>query len=361
MKRHKILLLSKYSRKGASSRLRTIQYISYLESKGINIKVKSFFNDEYLEKLYAENKVSLVTLLYYYLKRLYSIFTVFQYDAVWVEKELFLYFPALFERLLSKLGVRYIVDYDDAIFHNYDMSKSKFIRYFLSYKIDVVMRNAHTVIAGNDYLATRAKKAGAKNIIIIPTVVDIERYSQKSEINSDKLTIGWIGSPSTQKYVVNIKSALIELSKAFDITINLVGASESVVNELMELNVIIETWSEKTEVSSIKKMDIGIMPLEDGPWEKGKCGYKLIQYMACGVPVVASPVGVNINIVNNSMCGLLANTTIDWTNALKELIEDKKKRELFGFNGRKAVENTYSTNAQQEKLLNALSLVSKGK
>lgn len=108
-------------------------------------------------------------------------------------------------------------------------------------------------------------------------------------------------------------------------------------------------------------MDIGIMPLEDGPWERGKCGYKLIQYMACGVPVVASPVGVNISIVKNSMCGLLANTTIDWTNALKDLIEDKKKREQFGVNGRKAVENIYSTNAQQDKLFNTLSSVCKAK
>lgn len=357
----RVLLLSKYSRVGASSRLRTLQYLDWLASQNINVTVSSFFDDIYLHKIYSDVKVSKLSLLYYYLKRLFCLFTVNRFDVIWLEAEIFMFFPAFFEKLLNIFGVRYIVDYDDAIFHNYDMSKSKIIRFLLSKKIDVVMKNAHTVVAGNSYLANRAIEAGAKNVVVIPTVVNSSRYVNNFNKDKKKLVVGWIGSPSTQKYVVQIRDALSLLNKKFDFSLHLVGSTTSVLNDLNEFDVEIVKWSEITEIESINQMDIGIMPLIDGPWERGKCGYKLIQYMACGIPVIASPVGVNTSIIHNNNCGLLASSIVDWSNSLIELAESKTKREYFGQNGRKAVANIYSTNVQQELLLNVFKSVFENK
>lgn len=354
MNKINVLLLSKYSRKGASSRLRTMQYIPFLKSNNVCIEAKPLFDDEYLVNLYAGASKSKLAIVKYYLKRIATLFNAYKYDVIWLEKELLPYCPAFFEWLLVKLGVKYIVDYDDAIFHNYDLAKSKYARFFLGKKIDSVMKGAHTVIAGNDYLAERAKSAGAKNIVIIPTVVDTTRYAFKQKKNGEILTIGWIGSPSTQKYVVQIKPALDWLSDKYNIRILLVGATNSVVDELAGLNVVVEEWTEKTEVTSIQKMDVGIMPLQDGPWEKGKCGYKLIQYMACSVPVVASPVGVNTEIVKNANCGFLATTLDEWQMALDKILCSDSVRLSFGVNGCTMVNDKYCLQVQKFNILNCL-------
>jgi len=123
-----------------------------------------------------------------------------------------------------------------------------------------------------------------------------------------------------------------------------------VVEALPGLDVEVAPWHEETEAEQISRMDIGIMPLPDGPWEKGKCGYKLIQYMATGIPVVASPVGVNVDIVSNSQCGILASTSDDWFNALDTLLREKEIRQQYGVAGRKAVERTYSLQVQSQVL-----------
>jgi len=126
----------------------------------------------------------------------------------------------------------------------------------------------------------------------------------------------------------------------------LVGATEKMSAEFSGLDIEIVPWSEASEVELIRQMDIGIMPLPDGPWEKGKCAYKLIQYMACSVPVIASPVGVNIDVVNGSLCGLLADDSAQWEAALLQLLESPEQRLLLGNAGRKAVENRYSLQVQ---------------
>ncbi|MEQ3636265.1 glycosyltransferase [Alcanivorax sp.] len=257
------------------------------------------------------------------------------------------------EVLLAWIGVRYVVDYDDAIFHNYDLSSNAWVRRFLGRKIDTVMRHAACVIAGNDYLADRAKAAGAKRIVVIPTVVDLRRYSAGNGAGAT-ITIGWIGSPTTQKYVEQLLPALKALSQAHAFRLMLVGATEDTATRLPGIEVIVCPWSEDTEAALIREMDIGIMPLEDGPWEKGKCGYKLIQYMASSVPVVASPVGVNPDIVNGAGCGLLAANDSEWAIALLKLLNSGEIRDKFGASGRVAVENQYSIDSQLRRLESCL-------
>ncbi|SDH17112.1 Glycosyltransferase involved in cell wall bisynthesis [Pseudomonas benzenivorans] len=342
----KILLLCKYSRLGASSRLRTLQYLPYLEGKGLEVTVSSLFDDRYLNGLYNQRRRVVRIVVSLYLKRLVTLFGAFRYDLIWVEKEIFPYLPSFAERLLCLLGMRYVADYDDAIFHNYDLSGNPVIRKVLGKKIDVVMRNSACVIAGNAYLASRAKAAGARSVELVPTVVDHTRYTPRRDSTTTCPVVGWIGSPSTQKYVVGIREALVKVCQAHGARLVLVGASPQVVSEFPGVDVEVVPWSEGSEAELISRMDIGIMPLPDGPWEKGKCGYKLIQYMACAVPVIASPVGVNVDIVTGSYSGLLAGSLAEWENALSHLLASPKQRRVMGVAGRKAVENNYSLQVQ---------------
>jgi glycosyltransferase involved in cell wall biosynthesis len=342
----KVLLFSKYPRMGASSRLRSLQYLPFLEAQGVDVTVSNLFDEQYLARLYSTGGRSVWQTLMCYLSRLRALLTCGRYDVIWIEYELFPYFPALFERFLRMLGKPYVVDYDDAIFHNYDLSKNALMRRFLGRKIDVVMRNAQCVIAGNRYLAMRAENANARCVRQVPTVVDHLRYPPRAPSVGQQAVIGWVGSPSTQRYVVAMGNALAAVCKAHNAKLVLVGATAGVVGQLPDMPVEVVTWSEATEAELIRTMDIGIMPLQDGAWEKGKCGYKLIQYMACGVPVVASPVGVNVDIVTNSGCGLLADTTVDWQSALARLLASPEQRLQMGNAGRAAVEQTYSLQVQ---------------
>ncbi|MEO5777865.1 MAG: glycosyltransferase family 4 protein [Flavobacterium sp.] len=347
----KILYLTKYSRKGASSRLRSYQYFPFLEENDIAITNKPLFDDQYLDSLYSKKKLSPLRILSYYVKRFFVLFSIFNYDKVVIEKELFPYFFSWFESILKGLGVKYVVDYDDAIFHNYDLSNNKLILFFLKNKINNVMKNSHAVIAGNNYLAQRATVSGAKNIIIIPTVIDIKQYHIKDNYQTNQVVIGWIGSPSTLKYLKPLVPVFEEIIKKYNCKIHIIGAKEDLG---ISKNVDYFPWSEDKEVLLIRNFDIGIMPLDNTPWELGKCSYKLIQYMGCAIPVVASPVGMNVEVVDEKINGFLATTKEQWLQALITLIENPAIREQFGKKGRQKVEKLYSleqTNPQYLKTL----------
>ncbi|MEQ3636260.1 glycosyltransferase family 4 protein [Alcanivorax sp.] len=349
----RVLVLPKYARKGASSRLRTFQYLPFLEESGWEFTVKPLFDEAYLDSLYSGQGRSRVAMIMSYLRRVIVLFGFFRYRVIWLEKELLPYMPAWFEVLLSWIGVRYVVDYDDAIFHNYDLSGNSWIRRLLGRKIDTVMRHAACVIAGNDYLAERARSAGAKKVVVIPTVVNHHRYLARED-TSQLLTIGWIGSPTTQKYVELLLPAFQALAHQHAFRLLLVGATADIVARLPGVEVEVQPWSEDTEVALIREMDIGIMPLEDAPWEKGKCGYKLIQYMGTGVPVVASPVGVNPAIVDGAGCGFLANHLDEWGEAFLKLIGNVALRERLGHAGRAAVCKGFSIESQLEAISSSL-------
>jgi glycosyltransferase involved in cell wall biosynthesis len=246
-----------------------------------------------------------------------------RYDLVWIEKELFPWIPAWAEVFLSKIGIPYVVDYDDAVFHKYDLNKSRMVRGLLGNKIKSVMRNAQAVIVGNPYLAEYARQAGAKRVEIIPSVVDQSKYISRSDGSLDKnggvFKIGWIGTPSTVWYLNLIEEALREVAKKHLIELVVVGGGNI---KIQGVNITSIPWSESSEVANIQEFHIGVMPIPDSPYEMGKCGYKLIQYMACGIPAVASPVGVNSIIIRNGISGFLANTTKEWVDAIELLLTD---------------------------------------
>ncbi len=345
----KVLLLSRYGAMGASSRVRFLQYLPYFKAQGVNMSVVPLFSDAYVRALY-EGGSRWREVVAGYMRRIGALLQVRRFDVVIVEKELFPFLPAFAERLLRVSGVPYVVDYDDALFHRYDLHSSKLVRGVLGRKIDAVMRHAVVVVAGNDYLAERARQAGARRVELIPTVVDTHRYQPRQAPPNETPVIGWIGTPNTSRYLQPLLPVFEALQARMRVRVVAVGArSEDFAGTPVETL----PWSEETEVESIQQFDIGIMPLADSPWERGKCGYKLIQCMACGVPVVASPVGVNTVIVNPGKNGLLARDD-EWEEQLTTLLQDPELRRSFGAQGRKDVENWYSLEVQAPRLLNAI-------
>ncbi|MCV2877668.1 glycosyltransferase family 4 protein [Sedimentimonas flavescens] len=351
----KILLLTRYSRLGASSRLRTMQYVPFLESRGFSVEIAPLFDDAYLRNLYAGARSKAQTAALFW-RRLKTIVTQRSAELLWLEYEALPWLPWPLERWALPHGIPLVTDYDDAVFHRYDLHKNPLIRATLSNKIDRIMAASQLVVAGNAYLAERARHAGAKRIEIIPTVVDAENYGMAPLPPADgKLRIGWIGSPSTWDEYIAPRAGLFQsISNGNNAIFRAVGAaSEAKAEDWLE----ILPWSEETEVQLIQGMDVGLMPLTDTPWARGKCGYKLIQYMACGLPVVASPVGVNREIVEHGVNGFLAETETEWREALTTLLSNSELRERMGIAGRRKVEMQYSLQVQSPRLADLLAAI----
>lgn len=354
----KILLLSRYSRLGASSRIRSYQYLPYLSRNGIQVTVASFFDTKYLIDLYACRPRGLANILRSYLRRLGFLLKSKQFDMLMVEYEVLPWLPAFVEAILAGLGIPYIVDFDDAVFHRYDMHPNRIVRTLLGRKIDQVMRQASLVIAGNKYLENRAKRAGAKRVEILPSVIDLERYRLKPYREKPVFTIGWIGSPTTTRHLHIIEPAIANFCKDGRTRLVLVGAEPSHLNSMPA---VMRTWSETSEVDDIQEFDVGIMPMPDNSWTRGKCGYKLIQYMACGRPVVASRVGVNPDIVEHGVNGFLAETTAGWLHAFETLLNDFSLRMRMGKRGRRKVETQYCIQVTGSRLLSYIHRVPRKK
>lgn len=358
----KILLLTRYTAKGASSRLRSFQFAPELQKLGFEVSIAPLFGDAYLQSLYnssswAVHRFSQIgNILATYMRRLHHLFQHRSADVVWVEKELFPYLPAAFETLLSRSGVPYVVDYDDAVFHNYDLHTSRLVRTLLGNKLRPLLRSAFAVTAGNSYLADYARSQGAGRVELVPTVVDVGRYTTEPRVPGGPLRIGWIGSPSTSQYLDVVAGALRRLSRSKDILLVTVGAK---AQAMPGVAVQEHDWQLGTEAELIQGFDVGIMPLHDSPWERGKCGYKLIQYMSSGKPVVASPIGVNTEIVSSDV-GLLAENEDAWVQHLSTLAEQPERRGAMGLAGRARVEREYSLQVAVPKVAHLLSAAAKG-
>ncbi len=335
-----VLLLSRYTSLGASSRYRSYQYLPYLRSKGFQVTVAPLLSDLYLQRLYNGDGTSVPDVTRSYIRRVGSLLKARQYDLLWIEYEALPWIPFPLESVMLSKNVPCVVDYDDAVFHRYDMHSLGVVRTLLGRKIDHVMRNAALVIAGNGYLAARARDAGARHVEILPTVVDLGKFPSKPEHHHETFTVGWIGSPSTEHYLSLAREPLAIFCDDGKARVVAIGARNP---DMAGVPFEIKPWSEKDEAELMSKFDAGIMPLTDSPWERGKCGHKLVKYMASALPVVASPVGVNMDIVRHGVNGFLASSSEEWVRSLSLLRDNPSLARMMGKEGRKIVEQHFCT------------------
>lgn len=344
--RLKVILLSRYGRLGASSRLRYLQYLPHLKNLGIDVTPCPFFDNDYLKRLYDGEPLFFRKLFFYYWRRLRCYRAVAGADLIWVEKEVLPWLPASADRRLLR-DQPYVLDLDDAWYHRYDMHPRSLVRLLLGSKIKDLARGAHTVVCGSRYLAEWACSAGAPRVELLPTVVDADRYSSGPKgRRRGPFTVGWIGSPSTSGYLSQIAGALRAVLSRSDDRLIAVGAKVS----LPGIDVDNRPWSEATETELLRQIDVGIAPLSDGPWERGKCGYKLVQYMAAARPVVAAAVGANVDLIDDGVDGFLAWNEQDWVNALTRLRDDHALTTSMGAAGRAKVEQSLSVQATVQNL-----------
>lgn len=351
----KMLCLTKYNFLGASSRLRIMQYVPALSQAGFDITTSYLFSDAYVESIQSQNQ-NLIEIIRAYFRRIGTLAFIRNFNVVWIEKELLPWIPACIELNFYSDSPVFVLDIDDAVFHIYDQNPSYLVRKIFRNKYRKLMRRVALTIVGNGYLEEYASSAGARQVELIPTVVDLERYRLDRfsvKPSSARPSICWIGQRSTAKYLMPLASVFARLQREGSAEFYAIGIDP--VDLGLPMKGIV--WTAETEVQRIATFDIGIMPLEDGLFERGKCGYKLVQYMACGLPVVASPVGINKFLVRNGVNGFLAETPEDWYWALTTLLREPALRQRMGESGRALVESELCLQVTAPKLVSLIEKV----
>lgn len=331
----RILFLPRYGPQGASSRYRIWQYVPLFQRAGHEVEVQPLVGDGYLEELYSAGRRGWKWLAAGYARRLISAARVRRFDAVICEQEIWPFLPDFLEVFVERLSRRFFVDYDDAAYANYSRSP------ILRRKISRVMAAADTVVVGNSYLAAYARQF-ARRVYVIPTVVDLARYPRRRDCAADgTIRVAWIGTPVTARLLKPLIPVMERLQAEHPrLSFCFIGAGDGFLRN--GLRVAVAQWSEQTETDLLSTCDIGIMPLPDDEFMRGKCGLKLIQYMGCGLPVVASPVGVNREIVEEGRNGFLAATDDEWFEKLDRLVRRPELRLSLGEAGRTKVESSYT-------------------
>ncbi len=349
----RILFLLKYARQGAASRHRVFQYIPYLEAAGWKVACEPLFSDRYLADFYGTSKRSAMRALAAYSRRISFLARtrLNRFDVVYVQNEVFPRLPFFLTQATLRHHGGIVVDYDDAVFVRYENTP-------LHKKVSQLMALSREVIVGNDYLSVYARRF-TDAVTILPTVVDMDRYTAKADYvcAESRFVIGWIGTPVTARYLASCGGALQQIAAKHSILLRCIGTPRTF--SLPGVPVENIPWNEATECDVIKRFDIGIMPLVDEPFAWGKCGFKLVQYMGCGVPAVGANLGANKHIIEHEKNGFLANCDSDYVRIIERLIGDQHLRESIGRAGRNRIEMSYSlqsTKAAFEQVLRRAAL-----
>ncbi len=358
----KVLYLTLHrAERSPSQRFRFEQYMEFLKQNGFDYKF-SYLLDADDDKIFYSPRN-------YFAKAVISVKSIFRrigeainandYDIIFVQRECFMLGTAIFEKLFARSKAKLIFDFDDSIWmQNVSDANKKLAFLKNAEKTSEIIRVADLIFAGNPYLRDYAKQFN-KNIAIIPTTIDTEEYKPVAHKNDGTVCIGWSGSITTIQHFKYAIPALEIIKKKYGerISIKVIGDG-NYKNEA--LNVIALPWIKADEVKEISSFDIGIMPLPDDEWAKGKCGLKGLQYMALEVPTIMSPVGVNSEIIRDGENGFLATTTEEWVDKTSRLIESEELRNKVGKAARQTVIEKYSVEALKpvylsefRKLLNA--------
>ncbi|MFT7197294.1 MAG: glycosyltransferase involved in cell wall biosynthesis [Marinoscillum sp.] len=381
----KVMFLAPYPLDSApSQRFRFELFLKSMEEKGIEWELESFLNEKAWHALYEKgNSVEKAGfVLQGYLKRLIRLFRLGKFDKVFIHRELAPFGPPVFEWVIAKvLRKKIIYDFDDAIWLA-DQTQENAIWKTLKWrkKVSSICKWSWKVSAGNKYLRDYAAQF-CGSTFIMPTVVDTDLHnrgvsilrqaqhdtqsskfehlqtlapSQPKHINTltpSKPAIGWTGSHSTLFYLNPLIPILQELEQEVNFEFVVIANKDP---ELPLKNYRFIKWQKETEASDLATIAIGLMPLQDDEWAQGKCGFKLIQYLSLGIPAIASPVGVNRQIISEGVNGFFATTLEEWKSAILKLINDPILREEFGKNGRQLIVDSYSKASLRKKFFSLL-------
>jgi len=322
-------------------RFRIEQWEPYLRAQGIEI-VWSPFSDLALTRLLPQAAhwgAKLLKVGRALGRRLGEALRGRGFDLVYVFREDALMGPAFAARLLRWSRVPFVFDFDDAVWVRYVSPSNSYLSYLrFSGKTAFLCRGARSVIAGNRFLADYAERHN-RQVSIVPTTIDTSRYRRVVRTDASVPVIGWSGSFSTLQHLNLVRPALERLRKRRPFRVVVVGAEGF---EATGVQVEHRPWRPETEVADISSFDVGLMPLPDNEWERGKCGLKALQYMALSVPAVVSPVGVNKEIAQDGETGLWARNDGEWEHALERLLDSRELRLRLGAAGRQIVETRYS-------------------
>ncbi len=353
----KVLIVTAHRlNRAPNQRFRFEQYLDFLKSNGFECEV-SFLLDEKADAVFYKPGhllSKLIILLKSVFIRWKDVQRAKQFDLIFICREAFLTGTTFFEKKLSSAGVPVIYDFDDAIWH-FDVSEAnkKFGWLKNPEKTSKIIAMADLIFAGNPYLSNYASQFN-KNVTIIPTTIDLNDYQQVPYKNPDVICIGWSGSITTIRHFEMAVPFLkvIKAKYGDKIKIKVIGDA-SYRNDELSIEGI--PWRKETELAELSEIDIGIMPLPNDEWAKGKCGLKGLQYMALGMATIMSPVGVNSEIIQDGENGMLATEVLEWVEKISALIDNDILREKCALNGRKTVEEKYSVDAVKADYFNHFS------
>jgi len=337
-----------------SQRFRFEQYLLMLTDKGFTYKFNSYYDLRTLLAIRRGSIFSIPALIYLYMKRIWVITQVSKFDYVFIHREATPVGPPILEWILVHiLKCKIIYDFDDAIWLTDNTSERRIIAFLRNRsKVASICKWSYKISAGNLYLANYARQYN-KSVVIMPTTIDTTKLhvvgDSPPQKESQRLTIGWTGSFSTLKYLSGLEPALTEIENLFPHVDFVAIADRPPDLKMPRLRFV--KWSKETEVQDLVKFDIGIMPLPDDPWTNGKCGFKALQYMALGIPCIASAVGVNKEIIDHENNGILCVTKKDWIDGLSRLILNQDIRVRLGHRGRATVLQRYSVASNSDLFL----------
>ncbi|OGX40536.1 MAG: hypothetical protein A3C53_08910 [Omnitrophica WOR_2 bacterium RIFCSPHIGHO2_02_FULL_68_15] len=358
MKPIRVLAFTPIPEEGAGARFRLYQYIPALEASGFKVTVQPFFTDHFFRIIYRTGLGGLKIKFFIKqtLARMQQLLHRTEYDVFLVYREAFPIGPPLIEFVLSRTGGRPLIyDFDDAIYLPNASDVNQFIG-VLKYpqKVPAIIRTSTHVIAGNPNLADYARMHN-EWVSMIPTCVDTTRFAplpQHRGAGRSLLRVGWIGSHSTVKYLRSLLPVLTQVARQHPFLLYVVGSPTPLRAD--GLTIVQAPWELVREIADFQSCDIGVYPMWNDVWAQGKCGFKAIQFMACGVPVVASAVGVNREIIQDGVNGFLAETHDEWTRKLIRLLSDRELCQQFAEAGRRTVEERYALAVNAPKMIAVL-------
>ena len=359
----KILFLTPYPLGQApSQRFRFEQYLGLLTEKGFAFSCQSFWDEKTWAVLYKHGFFfqKSVGFLKGTINRLLILFHLVDVDFVFIHRECLPLGPPVVEWIIAKLlNKKMIYDFDDAIWLSNTSKENKIISFLKWHsKVEAICKWSYRISCGNSFLADYARSFNP-NVVVNPTTIDTVGLHNPSLYSIKKkqspIVIGWTGTQSTLVYIRSLIPILRKLGEKFSGGIRfLVIADTDPKLDLPFVDFV--PWNNQSEMEDLVKMDIGIMPLTDDQWAKGKCGFKALQYMAFEIPAVASPVGVNTTIIENGVNGYLCKNETEWLECLEKLITNNALRNEIGIAGRKKVETNYSVSCNLSTFLSLFDL-----